>query len=292
MNNTSWIVCNAFLSKAGASIKNKLVRYLPQGEQDLINKIAPSENNPLTANYDQSALLNLVHYTWLTAFLRTLSEVDVGLFLSSLPEPVAKPIKNTVLYSKELSKLTLCAQEYLRSILIDTLLKDQPDIIPMPVLPHSAMNTLLDLPHSTLQKLIEYLGLHDLSVEMKQIIDMVKIKKIQTTLPEDKIIYLKGLSQKAEPVLFKRMELSKWDGTPDTLFKVLYHRGLNRLAKALHPEHASLVWYISRMIPWQESTTFQNLCKPLEHPKAAPLLAHQILEILPLLQKNSPKDLL
>lgn len=292
MNTTSWIVCNAFLSRAGSVIKNKLISYLPKEEQELVENLRPSDKDPISRIYDKQLLLKLFHPTWFTSFLRTLPEIDVGLFLSSLPESVCKPIQSALLYSNDLTPLRNCGKNYLQDALIDTLFQESENIIPLDLLPNSPLNSLLELSHGKIQQLIEYLGIHDLAVEMKQIIDTVKIKKIHACLSEDKMAYLKSLSQKTEPVLFKRMELAKWDGTADALFTVVYHRGLNRLAKALSIEDPSLIWYISRTIPWQECNIFNTLCKPLNHPKAAALLSNQILEILPLIQKNSPKDLL
>jgi len=290
MNKTAWIVCNAFLSKASPDKKNALVRYLPPKQQELLRTLVIPEKDPLTASFDPAALLQIVHYSWFASFLRTLPEGEVRLFLACFPEGMSKKLQKTLLFSKSIAPLSPLGKNYLQHELIKYILPKDSDVIPTECLPHCPLNSLLDLSHEALLSLIEYLGLHDLSVEIRQIIDTMKLKKIHSALSKEKDAYLKVLLQRKEPVLFKRMELVKWDGKADTLQKVLVHRGINRLAKALYPENPSLVWYVSHMLPWDEASTFQSLCKPLEHAKAANLLSHQILEILPLVHNKSSKE--
>lgn len=290
MNKTAWIVCNAFLSKAGPDKKDALVRFLPQSQQELLTTLATPEKDPLKASFDSSKLLQMVHPSWFTSFLRSLPEAEVRLFLGSFPENTAKKLQKALLFSRPILPLTPLAKKYLQSLLVQQLQSGHPDLLLIELLPHSALNTLLDVSHEAMQLLVEYLGLHDLAVEIRQIIDTMKLKKIHSVLSPDQEAYLKGLLQKKEAVLFKRMELTKWDGKSESLEKVLYHRGLNRLAKALYPENTSLLWYISHMLPWEEANSLQSLCKPLEHAKAAALLSHQILEILPIIQNKLSRE--
>ncbi|NDE82887.1 MAG: hypothetical protein EB051_04665, partial [Chlamydiia bacterium] len=155
MNTTSWIVCNAFLSRAGSVIKNKLISYLPKEEQELVENLRPSDKDPISRIYDKQLLLKLFHPTWFTSFLRTLPEIDVGLFLSSLPESVCKPIQSALLYSNDLTPLRNCGKNYLQDALIDTLFQESENIIPLDLLPNSPLNSLLELSHGKIQQLIE-----------------------------------------------------------------------------------------------------------------------------------------
>lgn len=131
-----------------------------------------------------------------------------------------------------------------------------------------------------LRLLIEFLGLHDLAVEMKQIIDTIKLKKIQASLSKEKNFFLHLLTQKKEAVVFKKMELTHWSGQEEILIGLIHKRGMNRLAKALYPENSSLIWYVSHKISCEEALLLASLQKKLEHPKAYSLLAGQIIEII------------
>ena len=290
MDKTAWIVCNAFLGKAGSAKKNALTSYLPDTSQELLKALGCPEKDPLQAVFNPTDILQFVHYSWITPFLRTMGEAEISLFLASFDESLQKKLKKALLFSKPIHPITPFAKKHLQSVIVQHLMEGSTDILPVDLLPHSPLNTLLDISYESLQSLIEYLGLHDLSVEIKQIIDTMKLKKIHSVLSEEKETYLKILSQKKEPVLFKRMELLKWDGKAETLEKVLYHRGLNRLAKALYPESPSLLWYISHKLPWEQAASLRNLVKPLDHPKAASMLSHQILEVLPRVHKKSAKE--
>jgi hypothetical protein len=290
MDTTAWTVCSAFLSKTEGNKKSALLSYLSEQDREKVQASSFSEKNPLDTTFDEADLFNRVHPSWIAPLLRSLPESEVLLFLSCLPEDLQKKVKHSLMLSQPLPIPTPIAKKYLLSRLYEQLTQQDNDILPVDLLPHSPLNTLLDIQVDSLPMLIEYLGLHDLAVEMRQIIDTTQIKKIHSSLSEAKVSYLKTLCQKKEPVLFRRMELAKWDGKAESLHKVIYHRGLNRLAKALYVEHHSLIWHLCRSLPWEDATVLQNLCKPLEHPKAANLLSHQILEITPLLYQPSSKE--
>jgi hypothetical protein len=290
MDTTAWTVCSAFLSKAEGNKKSALLNYLSEEDREKIASSSFSEKNPLEVNFDVSDLFNRLHPSWIAPILRSFPESEVLLFLSCLPEDLQKKVKQSLMISQPLPILTPIAKKYLLSHLYEKLTQDDIDILPIELLPHSPLNTLIDMPVHSLPILIEYLGLHDLAVEMRQIIDTTQIKKIHSCLPEARVTYLKKLCQKKEPVLFRRMDLAKWDGKAESLHKVIYHRGLNRLSKALYAENHSLIWHLCRSLPWEDATVLQNLCKPLEHPKAANLLSHQILEITPLVYQPSSKE--
>jgi hypothetical protein len=156
-------------------------------------------------------------------------------------------------------------------------------------LPKSTLNALLALSSKQLRLLVEFLGLHDLSVEIKQIIDNTKLKKIHTVLSKEKQFFLKGLTHKKEQVVFKRMELSRWNGEMDRLLALLFQRGMNRLAKALYPEHPDLIWHIAHRMDIQEAQLLFSLHKSLEHPNAYAFLSKQVLEVYTFLETLNPK---
>ena len=217
MNKLAWIVCNSFLNKTGPKKKSSLVRFLPKSEQEIIKTVESETLKTLSCNFDEEKTLNLVHPSWHASFLRSLSETEVGLFLSCLPPFVSEKLKKALLYSRPLDKLSSISERYFRSILIKNLFHSNQDVLPLECLGDSPLKELLTFSNEHLHSLIEFLGLHDLSVEIKQIIDTSLLKKIQAALTVEKDSYLKSLSQKKEPVLFKRLDLYKWDGKPETL---------------------------------------------------------------------------
>ncbi|NDD57745.1 MAG: hypothetical protein EBZ47_00625 [Chlamydiae bacterium] len=288
MDITAWIVLKALLARSTHRDKGSISRFLSQEDQKYLENIPEPEKDPLQAQLDFSELLDKIHPSWIIAQLRSLPESEISLYLASLPDHQAALAKKAFHSSRPCPELTDSAKDFVRSNMLSIFMDSVPDLIPISLLPHSPLNTLLNLPASSIQKIIEYLGLHDLAVELKIIIDTNQLKKIFLALSPEKKSYLESLKQNKEPVVFKHMQLSKWAGEPSTLLQVVHHRGLNRLAKAIYSECDSFKWYLSHMLSCQESALLHGLCKPLHHPKAIQMLIHQILSLLPLVQNPLP----
>lgn len=289
MDRVAWSVCSAFLNTQGAPTKDKLIRFLPENEQKALKSLPSTEKNPLSASFDEADFISSVHHSWLMPLMREATELEVSLYLAALEAPLASKIQKELLFSKAVPQLTAVAKDFITHIAYSHLTQDQENFLPKEMLPHSPLTSLLDLTVDQLRAVIEYLGLHDLSVDMKQIIDNTKLKKIYAALTKESSTYLSHISSKKEPVIFKKIELQRWDGKSDSLKKLVTHRGINRLAKALYPENESLKWHITRKVSVEDAQLLMSLCKPLEHAKATTLLVHQILEVMPLTQKQNSR---
>lgn len=289
MQKTASLVCSAFINKQENALKGALLSYLTSKQRGEIQDLHPAAHDVTLGFQNRTFLLSWVHFSWFSPFLRNLSESEIRLFLSCLPQPTAQHLKKSLLCSLPLIELSTTAREYLQLLLVEYLLPKELDLLPLEALPSSKVEALLFFSREELYLLTELLGLHDLSVEMRHIIDTVKLKKIHSCLSKEKEIFLNSLSHKREAVVFKRMELQKWDGKAETLLTLLHHRGLNRLAKALYPEDPSQIWYITHRMDMEEAVSLSNLCKPLNHPKAVNLLMGQIAEITTYIQKLKSK---
>ncbi len=286
MGKLAHLVCNAFIEAKDKEAKASFLSFLPKKQADLYSSLyLPSLDLKSGFNLTDH-LLQSTHYTWFTPFFRTLVENQIKLFLSALPNETAEKLQETLLIQGKLPEISPLAKSFLQNKLKKILLADKPDLLPIEALPESPLNVLLNIQIKELRLLIEFLGLHDLAIEIKQIIDTVKLKKIQSILSKEKAFFLQLLSHKKESVVFKKMQLSNWDGETDLLIKLLQKRGMNRLAKALFPEDPNLVWYIQHQLSNEESLLFSSLHKKLEQPKAYSLLADQIIEILAFFQKH------
>ncbi len=288
MKQLGWLICNAFIEKQKKKSKATLLSFLPQSEKETISNLtAPSRD--LSLGFDlKGELLLWTHYSWLLPFLRCFSEKEMCLFLSSLEEEKAKELKRSLKLSIPFFKASTTVQTFFKQKMARFLLPDNLDLLPLEALPLSPLNALLELSSKDLHFVVELLGLHDLAVELKQIIDTTKLKKIYSIFPIEKQTFLKLLAHKKEPVVFKSIEIYRWDEKPESLLQILLQRGLNRLAKALYPESASFIWYIKHRMNIEEGKLFSSLLKRLEHPKAHSFLSKQIVEAVSFLQKTKP----
>ena len=234
------LVCRTFIEKRKRDSRKELFSFLPPTEKELIlNLSAPSHD--ISLGFDLTGdVLNQTHSSWLIPFLRQFSEKEICLFLSSLNKAKAEELKKSLKCSMPLPPLTDTAQKFFKQKMIDFLLTGAEDLLPLEALAKTSLKPLLDLSCEDLHLTIELLGLHDLAVELKQIIDGTKLKKIYSLFPKEKEVYLKSLAHKKEPVLFKRIEISRWDGKAETLLPLLFQRGLNRLGKALYARRTFL----------------------------------------------------
>jgi hypothetical protein len=274
------LVCNAFIENQAKEDKNKLLSFLPDKErEEILSLESPSAS--LCEGYDLTEhLMDWVHYSWLTPFLRTLTEQELKIFLSSLNNDHAENLKQELLFSEEIPAISLISKSFLRQKLASYLLKKESSLLPITALPPSSLNCLLDLSSGGLQHLIDFLGLHDLAVELKQIIDNIKLKKIHSFLSKEKLFFLKSLAHKKESIVFKKMELTHWNGEEESLLNLLRKRGMNRLAKALFPENKDLIWYVTHRMASKEAHLFTALHKKLEPKEAYSLLGKQIIELV------------
>ena len=87
--------------------------------------------------------------------------------------------------------------------MLDQLIQNQ-HLIPFAFLPSHPLNHILSLSQKNLRQLIRFLGLHDLSYEMRKIISTSEMKKIFGGLNKKEGEYLNRLTLQSEPLIFKR----------------------------------------------------------------------------------------
>lgn len=272
------IVCHSFLHKCSEEQRAALLAFLPEEDAKSLETLQVAEKDlSLGFTSAQEDLIN-IHFSWFEAYLRTLPETEIRLFLSSLAPHQIEGLRDRLLFSEILPAISSMGQIFLQKTLFTAI--SSPDILPLDCLPKHPLNALAGLDHASLLSLIRLLSMHDLSVEIRHIINTVKLKKIYSILSKPETTYLKTLSHKKEPIVFKALSLSQWSGDTALLQSLLLQRGLNRLAKALFPCHPSLLWYVSHHLDIEKGLRTQMLCTALDHPQAAHLLGKQILDIL------------
>lgn len=286
MNQSSLAVFNSFLMQTPSPKKEKLLNCLGNEEKSLLEPLDKTQGIPSQGLSSIEDLLSRIHPSWFAPYLRTLSEKDIRLFLSALSETQASELKKMLLLSDGQISLTKSAKSFLQKTLFREIVGQKTDLLPLECLPESSMNALLNLKSSDLRHLIFFLGLHDLALDMKHIIETAKLKKIQAILSPNEQNYLKILFQSREPVVFAKMGLAKWSGEEESLKQLIDQRGFNRLAKASYAQDASFLWYLTHMLEIDQAQLFQKLCTPLDNRSATQALASQIFEILSFMRSS------
>lgn len=288
MNDTATIVCSAFLKKLPPDQQQALMQYLPAEEVEKLQALSDSFGDPSRGFPRSEQTLYKIHESWIAPFLRTLPESDIRLFLPCLSPPQIKGLNQQLLFSSQLPRPSFFAAEFLRNILLEKIAPTT--LIPRSCLPETPLNALLNLDAEEAIQLAELLSMHDLAVEIRQIIDTVKLKQIHQALSPKQNTYLKTLSYRKEPVTFKKMGLNHWNGDLEGFRKSLLHRGTNRIAKALFNHHPSLIWYISHQWEINHGHLLLKLCGPLDHPQAAVYLMRQVVALVEMIKNPNPRS--
>lgn len=286
MSTIALIVCKAFLQKCHPKKRESLISYLPAAEKSLVESLPPTHGDPAQGFESLAEFLNKIHFSWFSTFLRTLAENEIRLFVASLSEHQAKGLKKILRLSNSLPALTSFSKHFFHERLLDALKEKNQIPLPISCLPVSPMNVLLELDEEELNALVKYLGLHDLALELRYIIETAKLKLIHTAFSEEELHYLKTLMQQKEALSFKRMNLDRWDGSIEDLKSMLQQRGLNRLAKSLFGLDPNLIWHLRHRFDTEKAASLQKLSTALEHPKAATVLMQQVIDTASFIQNR------
>lgn len=256
--------------------RSALVSLLPLKEQEQMQGI-PSATLP-KKHLQMIDSLHWVHFSWLAPFLRTFGKQDLSLFLAALSKEQSTGLKDLLGFFESLPVSTAFLKEFVRRTLFHQLNKER-ELIPPPYLQASVLQPLLQLEHRQLMTLLQYLGLYDLSFEMRQIISTAEIKKILTVLHEEEALFIREISNQGNSLVFKRLFLHGWNGKRTSFVSLLQGRGLQRLALALHGQEESFIWSFSHILEMSIAMQLFNLRKDPGDERVSRTLIEQILTV-------------
>ncbi len=289
MDSTVLTVWHSFLQCAPADQRTSLIGSLSQELFDEMQK-RPFPSQDLRRGLEPAEEeLSSIHYSWFSPLLRTLPENEIKLFLASLTPNQIKGLKQSLLLSNTLPSLTEIGKSFLKKALFEMITPE--DLVPIPCLPQDPFNGLLEISLEEFDSLIELLSMHDLSVEIRHIIETSKLKQIYAMLTKPQTTLLKTLLHKKEAVTFKKMGLVAWQGDKDALGSLLLQRGINRIAKSLYGCHPSLLWHVAHRLDAEKGELLIKLCTALDHPSASSLLGEQVIELMNAVKTNNPQNL-
>jgi hypothetical protein len=286
MDTTALIVWQSFLQTSPAQQRSSLLHCISPPFSEELQTLHPfslANQSSFTAPQEE---LSKIHYSWLAPFLRSLPENEIKLFLSSMSPEQIKGLKQSLLLSNTLPTPSSMGKAYLGNTLFEMIASD--DLIPVCFLPEDPLNELLDLSPEEFSSLIDLLSMHDLSIEIRHVIETLKLKEIYSLLTKAQTTFLKTLLHKKEPVSFKKMGLLGWKGDREGLKSMLLQRGINRIAKSLYGKSPSLLWYVAHRIDSEKGQLLIKLCTSLDHPRASALLTDQVVELMSALKNSNP----
>ena len=277
MNSSEWVL-KAILNRYPPASRESLQQFLPEEERTRLDAMPSS---PLETNVEEPSLLDRVHWSWLLPALESFSARELKLFLSALSsqtkETLARELKIKTPPTEALNPIF---QEFAVQTLSATVTGDPVHLLPVYFLPPTPLTPLLRLDKQQLVQLIDTLSLHDLAVELRQIVETKILKKIYSFLSEEEKKSLKKAASIKQPFSVSRLQLEKWNGTEKSLRTLLHKRGIARLGAALSTQHPDFIWYICHQLDIGRGKTLAKFSESEVAKGASQAIIHQIEELL------------
>ncbi len=279
MRKASEIVLKAFLSRCPPERKGALENLLPSEERHRLDRI-PTPPEPLPDGFNSDNLLEKVHWSWYLPTLKTYPQEEQKLFLSSLDHHATKNLARALVLSPTAEPVSDVARAFLRHHLISSLREPNNPLLPIDYLPTTPLKPLLALSKREFIRVIDFLALHDLAAELRQIVETKILKKIYSFLSEEERKFLKAVSTQQDPLVPTRIGLDRWDGSEEGLRALLHRRGLARLGVALSGQDPDFVWYICHQLDIGRGNALFKLCAKEPIPGISEGIIRQIEELL------------
>ena len=198
------------------------------------------------------------------------------------PYPFLEKVDLSWVEGENLRLLELCKSDvqrvanFAKLTLWQNMTGSESKLLPFQAAKEERLGNLLELSKQECVKLFHLLGLFDLSLDLKKVVQTQTLQAIKSALNTTQTKFLQSLSHKATSVDFGRLDLNRWDKQAKTLQDVLFNRGLNRLAKALVTTSPSVIWYFEHTLDQAVGNKLKKLISDLKNPSAHQALLAEV----------------
>jgi hypothetical protein len=267
----------------------KLLKYLTDSEIKKINSLPAFSKEIDSKIFFKDSIIDSVHYSWFIPLLNIYSPQESSLFLSAMKPSYKKALKNLLNLEDLKDELNPILKEFLRSILLRSLLKKEEALLPIECLFDSKLNKLLLLTKNELIKLINLLSMYDLAKELKYLVEQKKVKKIYSYLLAQEKAFLKTIYNQIEPFTTQKIGIEKYSENKKKLRNILHMRGLMRLSFALSGESIDLIWYVCHYLDIGRGNYIFKKCKKEKVPNVSDIITAEIINIINFLKEAKEK---
>jgi len=267
----------ALLTRASGG--EHLLRYLPPELADEIQRWPSPTALDFSKLLSQKNWAESIHFSWFTAPLKTLPPETQQLFLSLLESKQACDVCDML----ALNRSTVTYSPFMHPFLMDELkrkVQQGIEIISKDTLPTSDFNVLLFLEKKQLLNLIDLLGVHDLSADLRQVVDKELLRKIYAALTGEQLRFLHYCSKQPMKWVSPKLGLLVWDGMKKSLHNMLHGRGLVRLGRALFDENESLKWHLMHRLDTGRAEIIERVFRQKHDLALIPYFKNQVLHIV------------
>jgi hypothetical protein len=282
----SALIMRILLNRYGKASPEEFFQHLPEEEISQIAQldIETEELSPLLKS--PLALIEKIHYSWLTPLVQKFSAPVQSVLLSALPDEQARRLLHVFQLPHPSSSPAPIIKQYLVHRLLKQL-KGIDRVLPLEFLPNSPTRQLVDMTKRELVELLECLGVHDISEELRRIVDKKSLKRVYECLSPKEQAYLRVCMHLKNKIASPRLGLEKWNGDCEKLRNVMQSRGLIRLGKALSGENPDFVWHIAHRLDIGRGQTLRKHYSRQAIPGVTPALYQQVVNLISFLKRKS-----
>src|SRR5574342_787654 len=106
MTSSTTIILSAFLQQCPIKEREELVERLAPSERQAVLSCPKTFGDPLKSQESPDVLLEWIHPSWITPFLRTLSEKEIALFLAALSPDKIHTVGKDLLFTGKIPLLS------------------------------------------------------------------------------------------------------------------------------------------------------------------------------------------
>lgn len=274
MQSKSAILFKILLNRFHPGVGESFLHSLPQEEaKEILKQNIDSEDTSAALTWEHD-LITKTHYSWLAPVIQQFPKDLQGPTTSALPEPQSSKLKSFLKIKFHTPKLPPPVKEFL----IDRLFHqwNPKEAIPRQYLSHSPIAFLLDMPKDQIVQVIEFLALNDLAETIRHIVDKKNLTRIYQCLPPKKQQYIRICLHQKEKIVGPKLEINKWDGTPQKLDSLLHRHGLFRFGKALCGQTQQFMWHLTHILDNGRGSALLKYYHPDPIPKVTPHLLQQL----------------
>lgn len=286
MQPKSAVMMRVLLNRFYKGSPESFLGCLPEEDINAILKADVKSNDPTFALKGLWEKINSIHYSWFKAWVEKLPKENQDVAVFSFPDDYAGKLSQALKISRLPTPLAQIVKEYFVGLAYKHLVGEA-ELLPKEYLPQTPLSPLGDLNKNELVELVEFLGLHDLADELRQIVDQKTLKSVYGCLIPKEQHYLRFCMQQKERVAAPSLGLERWGGDCEKLKGVLQSRGIMRLGKALSTEHPGFLWHIGHTFDTGRGQALMKYSSQKTLPGIASALAQQVLNLLNILKKKS-----
>jgi hypothetical protein len=257
MKAQSGLMLNALLSHFHKGAFKDSLNYLPLKQRQELASLPVPKSLPKSALWDPDQIVRWIHYSWFAPILEMYPQEVQTLFLGAFSESdrisLSKLLKIRQSPPALSSPVKLFFLKKLCAASIDK------TVLPMDFLPDSPLNSMLELTKRQLVRLIDLLGLHDLAIDIRRVVDRKQLDQVFALLTISEQQYLRYCLQQQDLILSPAEGIQKWIGGSKKIGLILHLKGLFRLSAALSGQSGSLMWYLIHHLDTGRGAKLQQL---------------------------------